>query len=315
MKIKFWGVRGSLPSSMSPFDWSQHFENLMIDFFRCGFSKASDVSQFIQQQKIPQIGGFGEATTCVQIIDEKQSLIIDGGSGIKKYSDFLIQSRSSQNEFHILLSHFHFDHLLGLPFFGPHFQETCVIHFYAVQSEAEACVRRLFERPMFPVSFDSLNAKIVFHQIQPYEVNLINGFKVQAFQLDHPDQCFGFRVEKNQVAYAHAIDHESVRINHQQLGKDAGLFKKVKLLYFDAQYEEVDMLQKKGWGHGTCDRGFEVAHHFGVQQILFAHHDPSVSLQNSRNQKKKAQELFEKKYINSSLSWDFAYDGQEVELF
>ena len=320
MKIKFWGVRGSIPSSMMTEQWAQHFKNLMVEFFYAGNTAASQIDAFLGTKSLPQIGGYGTGTTCVEVSDSGKSLIIDCGSGLKNLNDSLVQSGAikTQNEYHILMSHFHLDHIMGMPFFTPHFFKGKTIHYYSVQKETESIVRQMFAKPTFPITFESLQANIKFHTIRPYEKITIQDFDVTAYQLDHPDPCYGFRVEKNAKAYAHAIDHEAIRTSMAQLGLDGGLFKNIQLLYFDAQYTESQMTQKQGWGHGTCDRGFQVAANFGVEQILFAHHDPSADLQAIDQQKKDAQVILQEKFPElvkaKSFKWDYAFEGQAVEI-
>jgi ribonuclease BN (tRNA processing enzyme) len=320
MYINFWGVRGSLPSTLNTLDWAKHFEKLMREFFIAGNQNATQIESFIKNKTLPAVGGYGTATTCVEIKDNSQSLIIDMGSGIKNYNDQLERSGEikTQNEFHILMSHFHFDHILGIPFFAPHFMKGKKIHYYSVQPETETIVRQMFQKPTFPVTFENLTGEIHFHTIKPYEKQNINGFEVSAYKLDHPDPCYGFRIEKNNKVYAHAVDHESVRLSETELGPDADLFKNANLLYFDAQYSETEMDKRIGWGHGTCDRGFKVSANFNVQQILFAHHDPSADLQKIRDQKKSAEEILKSKFPElanqPNFKWDYAYEGQTIKL-
>ncbi|MEK6628377.1 MAG: MBL fold metallo-hydrolase [Bdellovibrionota bacterium] len=312
MNIKFWGVRGSIPHSLDTQGWAAHIEEIMSDFFKSGFSKSSDIAQFLKSKPLTDVGGYGTATTCVEISDSGQAIIIDGGSGIKTKSDR--QEYNNQKEFHILISHFHFDHIMGLPFFTPHFIKGYKINYYSVHPETEQIIKNLFKKPIFPVAFEGLGAEVVFHHIKAHQKNTINGFQVTPYMMDHPDLCYGFRVEKNNKVYAHAVDNEATRQSKLELGADAGLYENADLLYFDAQYEEVDMKVKKGWGHGTCDRGFEVCANFGLKQILFAHHDPAFSIKDSSKQKKKATESYQKKYSELKLQWDFAYEGQVVKL-
>lgn len=320
MYIHFWGVRGSLPSSLNTTEWAKHFEKLMHEFFKDGNHSPDQIESFIQRKSLPYVGGYGSATTCVEINDNDQSLIIDMGSGVRNLNDQLQQSGQLKNktEFHVLMSHFHFDHILGIPFFSPHFMKGKTVHYYAVQPETENIVRSMFQKPTFPVTYESLPGQVQFHTITPHEKHVINGFEVTAFQLDHPDPCYGFRVQKNKKIYAHAVDHEAVRRTESQLGLDAGLFKNANLLYFDAQYSESDMEKHKGWGHGTCDRGFEVAANFNVQQILFAHHDPAADLQKIWNNKKEAELILQKHFAvlanKSDFKWDYAFEGQVVKL-
>ena len=311
MHIKFWGVRGSILHSLDTIAWVAHFEKMMADFFKEGFSGASDIKKFIQSKAPAQIGGFGTATTCVEISDNGKSLIIDGGSGLKSISD---QNANASGEYHILISHFHFDHIMGLPFFLPHFRPDSKINYYSVHPETEDVIRRLFQKPTFPVTFENLSADIRFHQLKPYEINDVNGFKVTPYQTDHPDLCYGFKIEKNQKVYAHAVDNEAIRKTRAELGKDAGLYENVDLVYFDAQYNEDDMKLKKGWGHGTSDRGFEICANFSIKQILFAHHDPAFSISDSWNQKESTQKIYQEKYSDLNLNWDYAFEGQTIKL-
>lgn len=332
MRIKFWGVRGSLPSSLAPQEWSKHIEELMHQFFEQGFQKKADIERFFESRPLSAIGGFGTATSCVEVSAQNRSLIIDGGSGLRNLSDALTKQNQFDplsgarnlsvdavksplaEEYHFLMTHFHFDHILGLPFFSPHFSKGKKINYYIVQEEGERVIREMFKKPIFPVGFEHLEAQVVFHKIQPYKKIQINGFDVTAYQMDHPDPCYGFRIEYDGKVYSHAVDNEAIRTTKAQLGEDGGLFEKANLMFFDAQYDESDMAVKKGWGHGTCDRGFEIAGHFGVQQILFAHHDPSFSIEDIGLQKKKAEISFKKQFPHLKIRWDFAVEGQVIEL-
>jgi phosphoribosyl 1,2-cyclic phosphodiesterase len=314
MEIKFWGVRGSLPFSYDTLGWARHSENVLRSFFSQGYRQEEHISQFISQQPVTRLGGFGTATTCVEVHDGNSSLIIDGGSGIKSISDQMQFTGSNVNEYHILITHFHFDHIIGLPFFMPHFRKGCVVNYYSVQSETESIIRGLFSKPSFPVTFESLNAEIRFHHLTPHRPRQINGFTVTPYQTDHPDTCYGYRVEKGGKSYAHAVDNEGTRLSRAHLGADGGLYEKADLVFFDAQYEEADMGVKKGWGHGTCDRGFEICSNFGARQILFAHHEPSFSIDDTLKQINRAHQAFSEKYPNSKLMWDFAYEGMKVKL-
>lgn len=316
MRIKFWGVRGSLPSSLSPQEWTKHIEELMYQFFDQGFQKKADIERFLQTRSVAAVGGFGTATSCVEVIAQKRSLIIDGGSGLRNLSDHLAKQNQFDppNEYYFLMTHFHFDHILGLPFFAPHFSKGKKINYYIVQDEGEKVIRDMFKKPIFPVGFEHLEAQVTFHKIKPYKKIQINGFDVTPYLMDHPDPCYGFRVEHGGKVYAHAVDNEAIRTTKAQLGEDAGLFEKANLMFFDAQYDESDMSMKKGWGHGTCDRGFEIARHFGVQQILFAHHDPSFSIEDIDVKQKKAEISFKEQFSDIKVRWDFAVEGQEIEI-
>lgn len=316
MKIKFWGVRGSLPSSSSPTEAKEQFALLLREFLDKGYKTPVDVDKFLAEKNLVDVSGYGVATTCVQVKsnDDEQMLIIDGGSGIKYLSDTLAKNRFAQKEYHILITHFHFDHILGLPFFAPHFIPGCTVKYYCVQPECEKIVRDLFQKPIFPVGYEDLKANIQFIKLSPYEKRYINGFAVTPYLLDHPDPCYGFRIEHDGKAYGHAVDTEATRTTPEQLGQDAGLYQNLDLMYIDAQYVEEEMNHKKGWGHGTFERAFNLCGNFAIKQVYMAHYDPSASLKDIQNIKERARATFEKHAASKTTVWDFAYETQEVEL-
>jgi ribonuclease BN (tRNA processing enzyme) len=317
MKIKFWGVRGSLPASISLEQNKEHIQSVLKQFVQSGYKTENDIQTFFDSRSITDICGFGQNTTCVQVRDGSHQLVIDGGSGLKVYGDHLMKHHPERNQHHILMTHFHYDHIMGLPFFPQHFVPGQEIHYYAVQADAEKMIRSLFAKPLFPLNYENLSAKIHIHKIEPYVKNQINGFEVTAFRLDHPDPCYGFRIEKNGKVYAHAVDHEADRITEAELEKDAGLFRGADFLYIDAQYVESDMGHKKGWGHGTFDRAFEICSIYNIKQVLLAHHDPGFSTADIQNLVNEAKVEFEKISYSKkiqNLKWNFAYDGQTVEV-
>lgn len=317
MQVKFWGVRGSLPQSNETLEWANHFKRLMNQFFEAGYSKSSEIDVFFSKKSLPEIGGYGSATTCVHVSAPHGNLIIDGGSGLKKYNDHLAQSQYSQTEHHILLTHFHFDHTMGLPYFIPHFLKGHKVHYYSPDVNCEKQVKALFQKPTFPVPFEQLSAEITFHHIEPYDKHQIQGFTVQAYSTDHSDACYGFKISAaNGKTYSHAVDNEIVRQSLTDLKQDAGLYQNTNLLYIDAQYSESEMTEKTGWGHGTSQRAFEICRHFNVEQVLLGHHDPSSDLSRMQKLSDQAVKYFENSAWPESqkLKWAFAFDGMTIQL-
>lgn len=322
MKIKFWGVRGSLPSTIQPVHLKARLRGIIHAFLKEGYTRIDQIDSFLNSQPLADLGGYGSATTCVQIVEDSpqaqkdtaRSIIIDGGSGIKFLSDELAKQVRMKKEHHILMTHFHYDHIIGLCFFFPHFLKGHKIHYYSIQPECESIVRGLFSKPVFPIPYDELKAEIIFHKLDPYTQYDIEGFNVTAYQMDHPDPCYGYRVEKNGRTYAHAVDNEADRLTREELGKDAGLFEGAELLFIDAQYEESEMIAKKGWGHGTFDRTFELCETFKIKRAFMAHHDPSSSDEAISHLERKARRRFEEKYAHLELKWSFAVEGHEETL-
>jgi phosphoribosyl 1,2-cyclic phosphodiesterase len=321
-KIKFWGVRGSVPSGETPQQWESHFRLLMESFFREGYSSFDDIEVFLREIDPRMVGGFGLETSCVQVQGSSMSLLVDGGSGLRRYGETLMPHLIEEQEHHILLTHFHWDHLIGIPFFAPIFKSHQRVHFYAVQENLESSIRMKFSKPFFPVPFDSLGARITFHKMLPRQPHSIGEFQVTPYELDHPDPCWGFKIEKDGLSYSHCVDTEGTRFSREELGPDLPLYQKTDLMYFDAQYTLPELVEKANWGHSAAQIGLDIALREGISHVVFGHHDPGASVKNllelvkqvREYQKWKNQTLQSNRLDAKTLHWQYGYDGLEIDL-
>lgn len=322
--VKFWGVRGSLPAAILPGGWRSHFQGLLKGFFSAGYTELSEVEKYLNSFELPLVGGYGTATTCVEVNSPKTRIIIDGGSGIRNFSDKLMagQAGSLKGPFHIFMTHFHWDHMMGLPFFTPHFVPKSEIHYYGVQPELEKMVRGIFKKPYFPVPFESLPSSVHFHVLEPRKTFKLNDLEVTPYQLDHPDPCWGYKIAHNQATYAHCVDTESTRVSKDELGLDLPLYQGIDLMYFDAQYTFPELAEKANWGHSAAQIGLDIAFREGIKQILFAHHDPGATISQIQDLKVQTAEYYQWRLDHAiesneavpTIIWDFVHEGQEVRL-
>lgn len=324
LNIKYWGTRGSLPSSMLPGEWGLHFEGLLRGFFASGYRDSSQVGKYIDSIEIPHIGGYGSSTTCVEVSSPHGQVIIDGGSGIRVLSERIMTGSYGRprGPFHIYMTHFHWDHVIGLPFFTPHFLPGVQIHYYAVQPELEQLIRGIFRKPYFPVPFENLASKIHFHVLEPRKPFQIDDLTLTPFQLDHPDPCWGLKVESGGKTYAHCVDTEGTRVSREDLGPDLPLYQNVDLMYYDAQYTFPELADKANWGHSAAQIGLDIAFREGIKKVLFAHHDPGASIQTIQEIKRQTQEYYQWRLETArengdnvhDVAWDFAHEGMEIKL-
>lgn len=324
LSAKFWGVRGSLPSAPPPSEWLLNVEGLLRNFFVSGHRDISHVAKYISSLEVPQVGSYGLATTCVELTSARSRLIIDGGSGVRNLSEKIMSGTMGRGKgpFHIYMTHFHWDHIIGLPFFTPHFVPGMEIHYYAVHPELEQNIRSLFRKPFFPVPFEALQAKIHFHVLEPRKSIKIDDFTVTPYKLDHPDPCWGLKVEAGGKTYAHCVDTEGTRVTREDLGEDLPLYQNVDLMYFDAQYTFPELAEKANWGHSAAQVGLDIAFREGIKQVLFSHHDPGATTSQVLELKRQTKEYYdwrlaEAKSNSESISeviWDFAWEGSEIKL-
>jgi len=324
MTVKFWGVRGSIPSAMEPGGWVSHIEGLMKDFFKLGYKDASQIEKYLQSNPVPHVGGYGAATTCVEVTNGSSQIIIDGGSGIRSLSEKLMSGSYGRGRgpYHILMTHFHWDHVIGLPFFTPHFLPGTQIHYYAVQQDLEKLIRGVFMKPYFPVAFEALQAKVHFHILEPRKTIDIDGFKITPYKLDHPDPCWGYKVERGGKTYSHCVDTEATRVSREEIGDDLPLYQGVNLMYFDAQYTFPELAEKANWGHSAAQIGLDIAFREKINRIIFAHHDPGATISMVEDLKKQTEAYYNYRLQKSKekhedlpqVQWEFAHEGMEVKL-
>ncbi|MCC7442999.1 MAG: MBL fold metallo-hydrolase [Bdellovibrionales bacterium] len=329
MDIKIWGARGSLPSPHTPDAMRARMKDVVTRFAESGMGKKSALSldhvePFLASLPQHLYGGFGGNTPCIEVRAAQQRAIIDGGSGIRPLGYELLRGPcgKGQGEVHILFTHFHWDHLIGLPFFVPIFIPGNKIHFYAVQPELEEVIRTIFKKPFFPVPFEYLGAEISFHRLEPRKPKAFGDLMATPYQLDHPDPCWGFRFEREGMAYAHCVDTEASRVTPEELGPDLPLYQNVDLMVFDAQYTLMETIEKIDWGHAAASIGLDLAMREGVKRMLFMHHDPASS-----DEKIAEAEAEARRYYDSQLraakragkkihevEWSFATEGMVIPL-
>ncbi len=322
--VKLLGVRGTLPTPLTPSQRDDKIKQAIQAFIASPQASVFEVQEFMKDYPAHLRGGYGGHTSCVQISSKSEQLIIDCGTGLSQLVPELANTefKEGKGQIHILMTHFHWDHLMGLLTFFPLFIKGNKIHFYAVQPELAQVIKAIFQKPFFPVPFESLGGTLYFHQLSPREPRPINGFNITPYQLDHPDPCWGFRVEKDGAVYSHCVDTEGVRLTPEELGPDLPLYQNVDLMLFDSQYTMQEITEKVNWGHATANFGIDLALTQNIRKILFAHHDPFASDSKIKETSVQVQHYYEsmcRMYKKNNIpfndvEWDIAREGMRIEV-
>ncbi len=306
---------------------------MMTQFLNAGHSTADQIDAYLNSLPPTQVGGFGGNTPCIEVKAESTQLIVDSGSGIRMLGYDLLRGPCGrgQGEVHILFTHFHWDHLIGLPFFTPIFIPGNQIHVYAVQPELPQVFQSIFKKPYFPVPLEHLGAKIHYHRLEPRKKKKIGEIEFTPYQLDHPDPCWGYRFEHAGRVLSHCVDTEAIRVSREELGPDLPLYQNVDLMIFDAQYTLMESIEKINWGHAAASIGLDLAMREGVKRVLFVHHDPASTDEKILQAEKEARRYYQSQLKSSrraqgvegvaqsvsslhEVEWLFAYEGMLVDV-
>ena len=322
LKIKLWGVRGSLPSPILPDVLLWRVEEILTQYQKLIDAKVPISPQtFIDTLPIHLTSGYGGNTSCAEVTCGDDRLIIDAGSGIRGFSDYIMKTAPTTSDFHIYFTHYHWDHLIGLPFFTPLYLKGRTVHFYSVDDELERSLRTLFRKPNFPVPFEVVSKQIKTHKLSPREPAKVGSIQFTPYELDHPDPCWGIRIEAAGKTVAWAVDHEGQRHSPEQLGADMALFRNVDLMVYDAQYTFDEALEKINWGHSSAPIGIDLAIREQIKQAIFVHHDPAANDEQIRHAEEQTSHYYEDLLKQRkrggldapNLQWRFGREGEVLE--
>ncbi len=230
---------------------------------------------------------YGGNTACVQLIAYQKKrpdtathrnsphLILDGGSGLTSLQIRLMKGAwgQGQGELHILLTHYHWDHIIGLPFFTPLFVKGNRIFFYGASVEdMQSSIERLFTSAYSPVEgVQNIGADLSYHPINFAGMD-ISGFHVQATRTNHPSKTLAFRIQYQDDVVVYAPDHEA---DNQTIDKTLVKFAdKANLWILNAHYTQKERQRHKGWGHSSHLDAVKLALQAKVETAVLFHHNP-----------------------------------------
>jgi phosphoribosyl 1,2-cyclic phosphodiesterase len=236
---------------------------------------------------------YGGNTTCIEIVtDDGHLAIFDGGTGIRPLGLELMKSLPVKAS--IFISHTHWDHIQGLPFFVPLFVPGNEVHFYGATDpiygrDIQAVLGVQMEYCYFPVRQVELKADLQFHTLQEGDTVQLGDATIQVILMNHPVVTFGYRIECNGRSVFFSGDHEPVQNiyppeddfheQYQELvdEKDSRLIEFLRdtdVLILDAMYTDEEYATKVGWGHGTFKSTLALATKANAKRVVFTHHEP-----------------------------------------
>ena len=211
----------------------------------------------------------GGNTSCVRVDLGGECIILDGGTGLRALGAE-IGNRPLRAT--ILFSHLHWDHIQGIPFFGPLYNPKSRITLIGPEGLKDALQAQM-SKPNFPVGMEVMGARIVFKTVYPGDAFAVGKVKVETAALNHPGGAVGYRLSHGGRVVAYLCDNEHTEFG---FGDDlCDLARNADVLIYDAQYLPEEYPQKTGWGHSTYEIGARLAEAAGARQLILTHHEPT----------------------------------------
>lgn len=271
-RIKFWGVRGSIACASA-----EHIR-------------------------------YGGNTSCIEVQVGDRRFVLDAGTGIRNLGQAFF--KHDVREIHLLLTHTHWDHINGFPFFGPAYDPKRTIHIMAGHllqnnSSIEEVLSTQMHNPMFPVPLEAMQATKRFEDFRAGAIfQLYPDVRVVTAPLNHPNGATGYRIEYNGKAVVYVTDTEHIPGKPDQ--NILGLIEGADVVIYDSTYTEQEFPGKIGWGHSTWNEGMRLCQAADVKKLAIFHHDPDHD-----------DTFMDKLAEEAARTWRQAFvcrEGMEVEL-
>lgn len=314
MKVHFWGVRGSIPTPILPEQIQAKITAVVERITPKDIESEDAKTRFLASLPPWIFGTLGGNTACVEFVsDNGTQFILDCGSGIREFA--LHGNQPADHHYNILMSHFHWDHIQGMPFFGPVFHPQTKIDFYSTFPAAERIMEAQNACPYFPInaSWKNIKNRFTFHLVEEGVPFFINGVKITTKKMKHPGNSYSYSFEENGKKFIYATDVELGPNDFDKSNTKNEFFANADMLIMDCQYTGEEALTKENWGHTIFCYAVDFANTWHIKKLYFFHHEPTYSDKKIHSMVKAAR-WYEEYTQNSTVQIEVAVEGQEVDI-
>lgn len=283
------------------------------------FQSDAAIGNFVDTElDFPIRATYGGASSCVELDGTSDEyLVCDMGSGLREFGlDAIQRSRQGRKKtYNIFMSHLHWDHIMGFPFFVPAFDPDVTIRIFGGHDTIEQALRRQQDRISFPVPFDFLQARFEFTILIPGEVTEVAGCRVELLRQHHDNDSYGYRFSCNGQSVVYSTDSEHKLEDALSIQRVVDFFHNADLVIMDTMYSLADAVSMKAdWGHSSNVVAVDLCHRAKARRLAMFHHEPVFDDNTIRKlhlDTIRYEELMRKE---SALEVLCAYDGLEVPL-
>jgi phosphoribosyl 1,2-cyclic phosphodiesterase len=280
VKIRFWGVQGSIPNPLSGAQLLDKIKEVLRRAQGRALANAEEMQHFLNELPFPLTHTTGGNTTCFEVVSEQGGrVIVDMGTGARRLGLELMQgaAREGKADLHVLLTHCHWDHIMGFPFFMPAFTMGNRITFYGGHEYLQEALQRQAHPHSFPVPLERMGASFGFRRLREGEKLTIQDLEITCKELDHPGRSFAYRISEGDKSVVIATDAEYKNLDAESLRPYVDFYRDADVLVFDAQFSLKEVFRKTDWGHSSSFIGVEICLLANVSTLVLTHHDPAYS--------------------------------------
>lgn len=318
MLVRFWGTRGSLPVALSAAEVRAKVKRALILSAGEQLDSEEKVERFIGRSlDFPTTHTFGGNTSCVEIEPGGGEFVLcDLGSGLRAFSQRLMEHRGpGPFTFNVFLSHVHWDHIMGFPFFTQAYVPGNKVRIHGSHDVMEEALRGQNSRPCFPVPFETMGADIEFVHLEPDRSYEIAGLTVRNSLQNHGGDSYGYRFEQDGRSVIYSTDAEHKLDEASDIEGAIEFFRDADLVIFDSMYSLADSVSvKEDWGHSSNIVGVDLCHRAAVKHYCMFHHEPIYDdnlIYQVLNETIRYEEITRE---GEPLKVSSAYDGLEIEV-
>lgn len=273
MTVKFWGARGSIPTPITSSQIQSKIAAVVQRVSPADLATPDSRERFIASLPPWLLGTMGGNTPCVELKgSDGTEIALDAGSGLRALGAF--GEKPLDNHYNLFLSHFHWDHIQGLPFFGPAFNPAVKIDVYSARADARDILARQMAAPYFPIEFESVEKQMVFHTVSPDEGFSVGGLSVHCCEMSHPGKSHAFSFEQDGKKFVYATDVELSKSDYAKDAAHIAVFKDADCIVLDSQYTVAEAYAKEHWGHSAFCYAIDFAIYWNIKSLWLFHHEP-----------------------------------------
>jgi anti-anti-sigma factor len=280
LRLRFWGTRGSLPAPLGERAVRAKIRDALVAARGHALETDAAIDDFIDSRLPFSVRGtFGGNTSCVELVTGGDEYVIcDFGTGVREFGNRVVAEHgpAAKSCFNVFLSHLHWDHIMGFPFFRPAYIPGNLIRIHSSHPAVREALHKQQSDPCFPVDFRTLPATIEFVPLEPGQTYKVAGFSVTSIKQFHAGDSYGYRFSRGDKAIVYSTDCEHKYSNLDQSYPFIEFYRNADVLIFDAMYSLADTISvKEDWGHSSNVVAVELAQAARVRRLVLFHHEPA----------------------------------------